>query len=202
MRNWRDLLASAIKSRGLTETSTVAKDAYAVMTSTERRGALLELLAGVAEREIREGFRRGERAAELARIRTESESYRRILEKRHGRPFVSLEEANDYDDQIWTEAIDAKKREQDDRRKLLFDEISTRIRMNWSPTLLAQEFALGDGSLTTWAAATIEQHEQRISLLAQNIRGNGVAVQRHEAAVIEIMEHRAETLAEAVSRES
>lgn len=169
------------------------------MTSAERRVALLELLETAAEREIRDQFRLTEKAAEIARIRETSEQYRAALERRHGRKFSTLEEANDYDDTVWLEAIDAKKREQAERRKLLFDEISTRIRMHWSPELLAQEFALGDGTLTTWATATIEQHEKRIKLLEQNIRGNGVVIQRHEAAVIEIMEKRAETLAEATS---
>lgn len=200
-RNWRDLLVSAIKSRGLTEASMVAKDAYAVMTTPERRSALISLLEAEAEREMRQHVRSVERSAEIARINSESARFKAALERRHKRPFETLEQANDYDDQVWIEAIDAKRREQEERRKILFDEISTRIKMAWSTELLAQEFALGDGTLTTWAMATIEQHEQRINMLAQNIRGNGVAIQRHEAAVIKIMEARAETLAEATADE-
>lgn len=198
-RNWRELLLSAIKSRGLTEMSTAARAAYDVMTGPERREALLQLLEREADHEMRGQAQRLERAAEIARVRAESEQYRRILERRHGRPFETLEQANDYDDQVWVEAIEAKRRGQDERRKQLFEEISERIRMSWSPELLAQEFALGDGTLTTWAAATIEQHERRITMLEQNIRGNGQAIQRHEAAVLEIMTARAETLAEAVA---
>lgn len=68
----------------------------------------------------------------------------------------------------------------------LLDEFRQAIIVDWTAELLGAEFALGDGRTVTWGKATPEQHVARIHLLAQNVRGNLVAIRRHEAALAAI----------------
>lgn len=49
--------------------------------------------------------------------------------------------------------------------------------------LLAETFALGDGSRVSWGEATVEQHEQRIAMLARLRDGIDATIARHRAAV-------------------
>lgn len=199
MRHWQKLIKNASKSQGLGQASTVAAVVYEAMSPSERRETLLTLLTEAAEHEIRANVRYTEKNSEtLARISQSAEDLRHALEQRHGREFSSLAEANDHDDLVWREAIRAKREQQDDRRVRLFAELTARVEMDWTENLLRQEFALGDGTVTTWAAATIEQHEQRTEMLARNITGNGDALKRHDAAVMAIMEAHADSLADAL----
>lgn len=57
------------------------------------------------------------------------------------------------------------------------------VRLETTRELLGTVFALGDGTETTWAAATVDQHEQRIGMLARNAAGVVETAARHEAAV-------------------
>ena len=45
------------------------------------------------------------------------------------------------------------------------------VRLETTRELLGTVFALGDGAETTWAAATVDQHEQRIGMLARTPPG-------------------------------
>lgn len=60
------------------------------------------------------------------------------------------------------------------------------LRMQWTQELLETGFALGDGRIVTWAAATVGDHQQRIDMLQRNAVGNLEAAARHQAAVAEI----------------
>jgi hypothetical protein len=185
---------NASRSQGLSQASTVANSVIACLTPGERRRALIELVTAEVEQAIRENTRFTEREAQRRNVEEESERCRRLLEERHGRAFTSLEEANDFDDHEWAKKLAEKRREQDRRRQELAEQLMERLHMEWNASLLASSFALGDGTQTTWGEATVEQHEQRIRMLEANIRGNGEALQRHEAAVISIMEARVSTL--------
>jgi len=62
--------------------------------------------------------------------------------------------------------------------------------------LLALTFALPDGTVTTWGAATIDQHQQRIDLLAKQRDGLQVTINQHQAAIEQIVAAGASCLAE------
>jgi hypothetical protein len=173
---------------------------YDAMTATERKATLIELLTEQAEGQIRENVRTVERRAERSSVFEKSKQYREMLENRHGRTFESLKEANDFDDDAWKAIVQDKREEQDRRRAKVFSELTERLHMQWTDELLSKDFAVGDGSIVTWADATIEQHEARVEMLFVNVQGNGDAIRRHEAAVIDILENRVSTLAEAFSR--
>jgi hypothetical protein len=200
MRNWQKLIKSACSSQGLSKASTVAVAVYDAMTATERKATLIELLTEQAEGQIRENVRTVERRAERSSVFEKSKQYREMLENRHGRTFESLKEANDFDDDAWKAIVQDKREEQDRRRAKVFSELTERLHMQWTDELLSKDFAVGDGSIVTWADATIEQHEARVEMLFVNVQGNGDAIRRHEAAVIDILENRVSTLAEAFSR--
>jgi hypothetical protein len=60
-------------------------------------------------------------------------------------------------------------------------EATTRLEV--TAELLGTGFALGDGTETTWGAATVAQHEQRIGMLAQHAAGVVETAARHQAAI-------------------
>jgi hypothetical protein len=65
----------------------------------------------------------------------------------------------------------------------LVDRESEYVRLKTTRELLATMFALGDGTRTTWGAATAGQHRQRIEALAANAGGITETAARHRAAV-------------------
>lgn len=78
----------------------------------------------------------------------------------------------------------------------LLEEYRREVIVDWTTELLNSEFALGDGTTTTWAAATVDQHLARIGLLERNVRGNLDAIQRHEAAIATITNNDVTSLSE------
>jgi hypothetical protein len=62
-------------------------------------------------------------------------------------------------------------------------EWADQIRLETTRELLGTLFALGDGATVTWGAATVDQHEQRIEMLAKNAAGVVETAARHEAAI-------------------
>jgi hypothetical protein len=74
-----------------------------------------------------------------------------------------------------------------ERNRRLMDEAveewAARIRLETTRELLGTLFALGDGIETTWGAATVDQHEQRIEMLTKNAAGLTETAARHQAAV-------------------
>lgn len=70
------------------------------------------------------------------------------------------------------------------------------VRLEITEELLAAEFALGDGRMVTWGAATVAEHTQRMDLLLGNAHGNLETARRHQAAVQMISEAGVATLAE------
>jgi hypothetical protein len=65
----------------------------------------------------------------------------------------------------------------------LVKHVADETRLTTTRELLATVFAIGDGTETTWGAATIEQHRQRIAMLTANAAGVVETAARHEAAV-------------------
>jgi hypothetical protein len=64
------------------------------------------------------------------------------------------------------------------------------IRAEWTRELLGSTFALPDGSMVTWGAATVAQHTQRIDMFTRNAR--------HEEAVRQLQASDASCLAELI----
>jgi hypothetical protein len=62
--------------------------------------------------------------------------------------------------------------------------------------LLAETFALGDGTRVLWGAATVEQHQQRVAMLAAQRDGIDATIARHLAAIAEIEQAKVTCLAE------
>jgi len=79
------------------------------------------------------------------------------------------------------------------------DEFTNTMKMVWTRELLDSEFAVGDGTVTTWGDATLEQHEARMAMHRQNALGAAEGYARHAAAVDEIKRAGTSTLREAVS---
>lgn len=81
----------------------------------------------------------------------------------------------------------------------LLDGYAAHLRMEWTTELLASSFALGDGTSTTWGAATIAQHEQRIGMLTDHAGATLETAARHRAAVEAIRTAGAERLDQVVA---
>lgn len=62
--------------------------------------------------------------------------------------------------------------------------------------LLKERFSLGDGKEVTWGSATIKDHQKRVDLLKQNIKGNAESAARHSYAIAMIKKKRAKNLGE------
>jgi len=65
----------------------------------------------------------------------------------------------------------------------LIERESEHVRLKTTRELLATMFALGDGTRTTWGAATVAQHRQRIESLTVNAAGIVETATRHRAAI-------------------
>lgn len=144
----------------------------------------MHFVKGSVEDQIRAHTRSVEVASQLARSRAEADKYRSLLSEKHGVQFESLSEANAYDDAECARLLQEKREAEEDRRKKIAKAMIDELHIQWTDELLGSGFKLGDGSATTWGAATIEQHESRIRMLMNNVEGNIDAMKRHEAAVI------------------
>lgn len=65
----------------------------------------------------------------------------------------------------------------------LIDETAQQVRLETTVELLSSVFALGDGTETTWGAATVAQHEQRLQMLAKNASGVVETAALHRKAI-------------------
>lgn len=75
------------------------------------------------------------------------------------------------------------------------------IRLEVTEDLLGSEFALGDGKRVTWGDATVEDHQQRIDLLAKNAAANISTATKHQAALVMLTDRNVPTLREYANRE-
>jgi hypothetical protein len=66
------------------------------------------------------------------------------------------------------------------------EKFKSELRMQWTAELLAAEFALGDGTVTTWGEATREQHEARMAMHKRNALSGMEGYARHAAALEEM----------------
>jgi hypothetical protein len=81
----------------------------------------------------------------------------------------------------------------------MVEEFAQKVRLEVTTELLASTFALGDGTDVTWGEATVEQHRQRIDLLARMAEGTIETAARHQAAIDLIEENGVARLAEVVA---
>jgi hypothetical protein len=80
------------------------------------------------------------------------------------------------------------------------EERAAQVRLETTRELLATVFALGDGTETTWGAATVAQHEQRVTMLAKNASGVIGTASRHKAAIRMITDAGVTCLADLATR--
>lgn len=66
------------------------------------------------------------------------------------------------------------------------DKFREKMRMEWTQELLGSEFAVGDGTVTTWGEATREQHQARMAIHKRNAAAGMEGYARHAAALDEI----------------
>jgi hypothetical protein len=71
------------------------------------------------------------------------------------------------------------------------------VRLELTQELLGSTFQLGDGRRTTWGAATVEDHQQRIALLLRGVEGSLATAALHEQAIEMLRESGAHCLSEA-----
>lgn len=69
------------------------------------------------------------------------------------------------------------------RMDAFVEEIAAEVRLEVTAELLATHFALGDGTRVTWGSATVEQHRQRIEMLAAMASGTVETAARHQSAI-------------------
>lgn len=137
---------------------------------------------------VRQQRRRVETEAEWARkarVAAGEEPARSVEDQEAAEQFAAARRA----------AAEAARQEQE-RHEAFVARIKSEARMEWTAELLASTFAVGDGTRVTWADATVNQHEQRIALLARGIGGSIDTMKRHEAAVADILAAAAHTLGE------
>lgn len=69
----------------------------------------------------------------------------------------------------------------------------------WTEELLGAEFRLTDGTLTSWGAATIEQHRERVEMFTKNATASTMGAGRHLQAVRDLEAAQAPTLNDLVA---
>lgn len=80
----------------------------------------------------------------------------------------------------------------------IIDEYAEALKIEWTADLLASEFALPDGSRTTWGDASIAQHRARVEMFTSNAQANIEGAARHEKAIAELEAAGTPTLADLV----
>jgi hypothetical protein len=78
------------------------------------------------------------------------------------------------------------------------DKYKSEMHMEWNRELLASEFALGDGTKTTWGDATYADHEYRVSMHMKNAAAGVEGAARHRSALDFMDERGAATLNQAL----
>jgi hypothetical protein len=73
-------------------------------------------------------------------------------------------------------------------------EVKAQARMELTQELLSATIALGDGTRTTWGAATLLQHEQRRNMLMKSAAGTAETAALHEYAIQQLIEAHCSTL--------
>lgn len=65
---------------------------------------------------------------------------------------------------------------------------AARLRVEWTAELLGSTIAMPDGTLTTWGAATLDQHQERVAMFEANAVANAEGAARHLRAVADLNE--------------
>lgn len=129
---------------------------------------------------------RREQEAQQERMRKIEEDNQRpeVIEERRRREEKHEKAMQEINDRMWASVRAAT------------DKYAAQLKMEWTEELLTTGFALGDGRIVTWGTATIADHQQRIDMLERNAVGNLEAAGRHRAAMEEIAQNGATTLAD------
>lgn len=127
----------------------------------------------------------------------------RLIKERHRDNVVSIERGSSrprvqHDEGYWERRAEDDQRFYESMRQALA-KYETSLRMQWTEELLASTFAMPDGTLVSWGAATVAQHTERRDMLVTNAAGNLQAAARHEAALTKLRETSAACLADAVA---
>lgn len=91
-------------------------------------------------------------------------------------------------------------REREQGMKRLLDSYRDSLRMEWTEELRQSTFALRDGTLVTWGAASRAHHEERVAIFRANAEANLEGAARHMAAIDTLESTGADCLDEAVGR--
>lgn len=78
----------------------------------------------------------------------------------------------------------------------IVDDYAASLKIEWTAELLGSEFALPDGSRTTWGEATVGQHRDRVAMFTANAQANLEGAARHEKAIAELVASGAHTLSD------
>lgn len=73
---------------------------------------------------------------------------------------------------------------------------ATDLAAEWSPDLLTQTIRLRDGRETTWGAATLDEHRERLAMFTANAAANLEGAARHRKAIDDIERGRVTNLNE------
>jgi hypothetical protein len=82
------------------------------------------------------------------------------------------------------------------------DAYAEQLRMEWTAELLATPFALPDGSRTTWGAATVGQHRERVAMFEGQAHTAIEGAARHVVAILELEAAGASCLADLLAARS
>lgn len=165
----------------------VAERAVKSIRASERTDLLASLVRSEIEARRRqrardvehEAWRRSEEGIALARDRAEARRERkRYWEDRRAREAARLElertdpaEARRLYPTPWEAIADS------------IEEFRSQVRLELTVELLGTVIALGDGRKTTWGAASVDDHRQRMDLLTDQAVGTLETVVLHEKAI-------------------
>jgi len=174
------------RAREIEHRATLAAEREAAIASWPERQA-----ANEAEREAR----RAEWAASPWFAPRNSREYRRwVTETPEGQRHEEQRKA-DAESRAERERLAEEDPLEYDRRygwgriAAFMEDFRQNVRLELTVELLGSSFSLGDGRATTWGAASIEDHHQRMALLMKGLEGSARTFALHEKA-IEILAER------------
>lgn len=168
-------IAKALKEDFDAETDHIADVLVATLNEGQRWRIAKASIAQRVDQKRRRLVRHYETRAAVPRRRSSgiSTAERQLREDRHARDCAELGLP------VETDRAEVIARSM---RKALED-FQQSIRLEVTAELLASEFAVGDGTRTTWGEATAEQHLARAALLERQGFGTLETAARHRAAV-------------------
>lgn len=154
------------------EAEWVATEALRRVKAADRKDILLRYVANGIREERRAEARRAERRAYVASTK-ETRQWHKAYEAEKER--IRVEDPTEYRRRYPTigQAI---------------DDMRAELRLELTAELLMTTFALGDGRTVSWGRATVADHRQRVSMLANKAIGTLQTAALHEEAIAVIEE--------------